>query len=106
MRTSGRDEPPRPSYGLHGLPLDDGGLQDVSVPVPCGVGEKFCVFPCVVDSVVVPTPAWLLPGPSKVVHVTVPWVLVQLSGSGAAPELPGEATTSAAPSAGRISSFR
>jgi hypothetical protein len=50
------------------------------------VGEVFDVLPCVSSVVVVPTPAWLLPGPSNVVHVTVPCTFVQLSGSGAAPD--------------------
>ena len=45
----------------------------------CGVGLMFVVFPWV--SLVDPTPAWLLPGPSK--QLTVPCSLVQLSGNGA-----------------------
>ena len=60
------------AYGLQGAPFDVGGLHDDSVPVPCGVGEKLVVLPCVVDSVVVPTPAWFIPGPSKVEQVTCP----------------------------------
>jgi len=43
------------------------------------------VFPCVSVLVVVPTPAWLFPGPSNVAHVTVPLSFVQLSGNGPAP---------------------
>jgi hypothetical protein len=69
-----------------------GGLQLVAVPGSCGAGEKLLVLPCVFDVVVVPTPAWLLPGPSNVVHVTVPWTFVQLLGSGAAPENSGSAS--------------
>ncbi len=46
----------------------------------CSAGALFLVLPWV--SSVVPTPPWLLPGPS--VHVTVPCTRSQLSGSGAA----------------------
>jgi hypothetical protein len=42
------------------------------------------VLPWVSSVDVEPTPPWLLPGPSNVVHVTVPCVFVQLSGNGAA----------------------
>jgi hypothetical protein len=42
------------------------------------------VLPWVSSIDVEPTPPWFFPGPSNVVHVTVPCVFVQLSGSGAA----------------------
>jgi hypothetical protein len=44
----------------------------------------FVAFPWPSVVVVLPTPPWFLPGLSVVVHVTVPWSFVQLSGSGAA----------------------
>jgi hypothetical protein len=72
-------------HGLQGRPCDDGGLQLSESCRSCGSGLLFLVLPCVSTSVVVPTPAWFFPGPSKVVQVTVPWSFVQLSGSGAAP---------------------
>jgi hypothetical protein len=59
-------------------------LQDVSLSKFCGSGLVFVVFPFVSFVVVVPTPAWLFPGPTKVVQVTVPRSLVQLSGNGPA----------------------
>ena len=66
----------------------------------CGSGDVFDVLPWVSSDVVVPTPAWLLPGPSKVVHVTVPLSFVQLSGRGAALE-PSGTTANAIASNGR-----
>lgn len=42
------------------------------------------MFPWVSSVVVVPTPAWFLPGPSNVVQITSPRSFVQLSGSDAA----------------------
>src|SRR3954452_23561687 len=93
-RAHGRTPPGRDVYG-QGAPWDFGGLQLVAVPVAWGVGEKLLVLPCVLVVVVVPTPAWLLPGPENVEHVTVPWTLVQLLGSGAAPESSGTPRTAA-----------
>ena len=72
------------TYGLQGFPFELGGLQLDEVPGSCGAGLKLSGLPWVWVSVVVPTPAWLLPGPSNVVQLTVPCVLVQLSASGAA----------------------
>jgi len=72
------------TYGLQGFPFELDGLQLDELPGSCGAGLKLLVLPWVWVSVVVPTPAWLLPGPSNVVQLTVPCVLVQLSASGAA----------------------
>jgi hypothetical protein len=50
----------------------------------CGSGFLLVVLPLVSSVVVLPTPAWLLPGPSNVVQVTVPRTRSQFSGSGSA----------------------
>ena len=47
-------------------------------------GLVFVSLPWDSSVVVLPTPAWLLPGPSNVVQVTSPCTRLQLSGSGAA----------------------
>src|SRR5215210_2728883 len=57
------------------------------VPVPCGSGLKFVVFPCVVVVVVVVPPGSgspaalpLLPGGFSSLQTTLPWTLVQPAG--------------------------
>lgn len=77
---------------MQGRPCELDGLQRVPVPGSCGSGLKFEVLPWVWVPVVSPTPAWLLPGPSNVVHVTVPCTFVPLLGNGAACAI-GAATT-------------
>jgi len=52
-----------------------------------------------------PTPAWFLPGPSNVVHVTVPCTLWQLSGSGAANNAGAERATTTKAATVHIVSF-
>lgn len=65
---------------------DRPGLAPAAVTAAEVRGDLFFVLPCVSATLVSPTPAWLFPGPSNVVQVTVPWSLMQLSGSGAAPD--------------------
>ena len=89
-------------HGLQGRPCDDGGLQLSELCRSCGSGLVFVVLPCVSSEVVVPTPAWFFPGPSKLVQVTVPLSFVQLSGSGAAPAADTWKTETAMKHAGTI----
>jgi hypothetical protein len=68
------------------------GGPEQEVPVPCGSGLKFVVFPCVVVVVVVVPPGSgspaafpLLPGGFSVVQTTLPWTLLQPGGRSCAP---------------------
>jgi hypothetical protein len=61
------------------------------VPVPCGVGLKFVLFPCVVVVVVVVPPGSgspaalpLLPGGSSTSQTTLPWTFLQPCASASA----------------------
>ena len=75
-------------------PWDFGGfLVQSSSSICCSSGLLFFWLPCVSVVSVVPTPPWLLPGPSVVVHVTVPCTLSQFSGSGAANAAGAESAT-------------